>query len=482
MKFIALLALVAVFATVSAEVYFEEKFDDTWASRWTPSDWKKADGTAGEFTHTAGKWYGDAEADKGLQTGPDARFYSISADMGKTISNEGKSLVLQFSAKHEQKMDCGGGYIKLMPSTADMKTFGGDTPYSIMFGPDICGYSTKRVHVIFTYEGKNLLIKQTIPCETDELTHVYTLVVHANNTYAVLIDNVEKEAGNLEEHWDFLAAKTIKDPLAVKPADWDENARIPDVTDVKPEGHDDIPEMIKDPEAAKPADWDDEDDGEWEAPNVANPDFKGAWTQKEIDNPAYKGMWEAADVPNPEYKESTTLYKFDDMRYVGFELWQVKAGSIFDNVLVTDDVAYAAKFAEDTWGKNKAGEKEMFDAVEAEKKAVEDAESKKLEEEAKANQPAGGAAEDEEDEYDDADAAKDDAAGEADADAKDELKRRLSQEQQQQRQRAAAAGEHRIHHVMTGADRRLVLMAEEPLIIALARLLQGAPMPGRAAG
>jgi hypothetical protein len=82
----------------------------------------------------------------------------------------------QFSAKHEQKLDCGGGYIKLMPSTSDMKTFGGNTPYSIMFGPDICGYSTKRVHAIFTYNGKNLLTKQTIPCETDELTHVYTMV------------------------------------------------------------------------------------------------------------------------------------------------------------------------------------------------------------------------------------------------------------------------------------------------------------------
>jgi calreticulin len=26
-----------------------------------------------------------------------------------------------------------------------MKTFGGDTPYSVMFGPDICGYSTQKV-------------------------------------------------------------------------------------------------------------------------------------------------------------------------------------------------------------------------------------------------------------------------------------------------------------------------------------------------
>ncbi len=26
-----------------------------------------------------------------------------------------------------------------------MKDFGGETPYSIMFGPDICGFSTKKV-------------------------------------------------------------------------------------------------------------------------------------------------------------------------------------------------------------------------------------------------------------------------------------------------------------------------------------------------
>ena len=47
----------------------------------------------------------------------------------------------QFQVKHEQDLDCGGGYIKLVPasSKSKMKDFGGDTPYSIMFGPDICG-------------------------------------------------------------------------------------------------------------------------------------------------------------------------------------------------------------------------------------------------------------------------------------------------------------------------------------------------------
>lgn len=31
----------------------------------------------------------------------------------------------------------------------------------------------------------------------------------------------------------------------------------------------------------------------------------------------------------------------------------MKAGSIFDNILVTDDPAYAKQFAQETWGKIK---------------------------------------------------------------------------------------------------------------------------------
>jgi calreticulin len=66
-----------------------------------------------------------------------------------------------------------------------MNDFGGETPYSIMFGPDICGYTTKKVHVIFTKNDKNHLIKKDIPAQTDELTHVYTLHLKPDNTFKV---------------------------------------------------------------------------------------------------------------------------------------------------------------------------------------------------------------------------------------------------------------------------------------------------------
>lgn len=32
-------------------------------------------------------------------------------------------------------------------------------------GPDICGPGTKKVHVIFNYKGKNVLINKDIRCK-----------------------------------------------------------------------------------------------------------------------------------------------------------------------------------------------------------------------------------------------------------------------------------------------------------------------------
>ena len=64
----------------------------------------------------------------GIQTSPDSRFFAISAEFPE-FSNKGKNLVLQFSVKHEQNLDCGGGYIKLLSGDVDQSSFGGDTPY-----------------------------------------------------------------------------------------------------------------------------------------------------------------------------------------------------------------------------------------------------------------------------------------------------------------------------------------------------------------
>jgi calreticulin len=49
----------------------------------------------------------------GIQTSQDAKFYGISAKFDEAFSNKDKDLVIQFSVKHEQTIDCGGGYVKV---------------------------------------------------------------------------------------------------------------------------------------------------------------------------------------------------------------------------------------------------------------------------------------------------------------------------------------------------------------------------------
>merc|ERR1711975_12635 len=372
-----LIAAVAVsrVAFANAEVYFEEDFSGDWESRWTQS---KAKSDLGTFKVSAGKFYNDAEAAKGLQTSQDAKFYAISSKHTE-FSNEGKTLVIQYTVKHEQDIDCGGGYLKL--GAFEPEKFEGSSEYNIMFGPDICGSSTKKTHVIFQYKGKNLDKKKEVRCESDTLSHLYTLIVKPDNTYEVQIDTNKVDDGSLEEGWDFLEPKQIRDPDEKKPEDWVDEAEIDDPEDKKPEGYDEIPAKIADPKATKPDDWDDESDGTWEAPQIDNPEFKGAWKAKRIKNPAYKGVWEAKLIDNPKYASDDKLGQYAKFSTVGIDVWQVKSGTIFDNILITDDVEYATQHAEKTWKAQKDGEKAMKEKADEEKRKKDEEERKKKEEE-----------------------------------------------------------------------------------------------------
>lgn len=372
-----------VISQALAKIYFQDEFSKG-IDHWTVSDWKKSEGSQGKLEWSAGKFYNDENADKGLRTSEDYRFYTASAPLDTDFSNKGKTLVLQYSVKNEQNIDCGGAYLKLIPKGLDQKKFDGDSQYNIMFGPDICGSSTRRVHVIFNHDGKNHLIKKEITAETDQFTHLYTLIVRPDNTYEVRIDGVEKAKGSLEEDWDMLPPKEILDPDQKKPSDWVDEKEIDDPTDHKPEGYDDIPAEIPDPEANKPDDWDDELDGEWEKPMIPNPEFKGEWKPKRIPNPAYKGEWVHPKIANPDYKPNPNLYSYDSNAFVGLEIWQVKSGSVFDNIIVTDSVEEAEEFGKKTLDHTRIGEKKMHDEQKEEERKKEEEERKKREEEEKA--------------------------------------------------------------------------------------------------
>jgi len=376
MKAVIALVLTSLCAVALATVWLDDDFtDDAWQQRWVVSNWKKSDGTAGTWDLDAGTYATDRVAERGLHTTQDARFYAIGSKIPKPFGNKDKTLVVQFSVKHQQSIDCGGGYIKVLPDGVDLANFNGDTAYNIMFGPDICGAGHRIVHFILNKRGENRLIKRNVNAENDEFTHVYTGVLKADNTYEIYVDGEKKQNGNIEDDWNILPPKQINDPAQSKPADWVDDPMIDDPADVKPADWDSVPAEIADPEAKKPDDWDSDLDGEWEAPKIPNPEYKGVWRAKRINNPAYKGPWQHPQIPNPDYKPDSTLYQFESNGAVGLELWQVKAGSIFDNFLITDDLDLALSRAK-AIDKRREGEKELK-RVADEKAAAASAEATK---------------------------------------------------------------------------------------------------------
>merc|ERR1712043_104088 len=103
-------------------------------------------------------------------------------------------------------------------------------------------------------------------------------------------------------------------------------------------------------------------------------------------------------VTNPDFVEDDELYAYESFGVVGIDIWQVKAGTVFDNIIMTDSLEEAQEFMKETYTKNKDAEKEMFDKAEEDRRAKEEEERKKEEEERKARE-----AEEEEEEDEDED-------------------------------------------------------------------------------
>ncbi|OLY84884.1 Calreticulin [Smittium mucronatum] len=361
-------------SSVSSKVFFKEDFtSDDSLKAWVKSEAKE---NIGAIELSSGDWYADKENSRGLKLAQDAHFYDYSAPLITPMSLKDNDLVLQFVVKYQQDIDCGGAYIKLLPPTADPKKFNGDSEYSIMFGPDVCGADSK-IHAIINYNNtNNEMIKKPL-ARKDQLSHQYTLWIKKDKTYEIRVDNSILRNGTLADDWSMLPPKEIHDPKEVKPADWDDRKTIPDEKDVKPENYDDIPKKIVDPAASKPAEWDDDMDGDWEAPLIDNPEYKGEWKQKEIENPDYKGVWTAKLIPNPDYSEEGLLEQ--EIGFIGIDIWTVKSGTIFDNIILTNDFEEASEFGNKTWAafvQTEIDVKDKLDKEEQEKREKEAAKAK----------------------------------------------------------------------------------------------------------
>jgi calnexin len=388
---------------LSSDSFFEQFDSDDWSQLWKISKSKRDQ----EFTYN-GKWSVEVSSvnqgfinDKGLVLKTAAAHHAIHAQLPTPFINTDETLVLQYEVKLQEGLQCGGAYVKLLSSEGlpdDSSEFNNDTPYQIMFGPDKCG-TTNKVHFIIRrknpnsgkYEEKHLAVPPT--SRNVKTTSLYTLIIKPNQDFEIRINGDVIKSGNLldagvlkpglnppkevpdfddtkPEDWD--DRDVIPDPEQTeKPEDWDEDAPylIPDPAQTaKPSSWDEeASEYIPDPESEKPEDWDDEEDGEWVAPLIVNPecethgcgkwepelvpnpDYKGKWKQPFVKNPDYKGEWAPRNIPNPDYYEDGRPSDLEAIGGIGFELWSMQNDILFDNIYLGHSIAEAELIGNSTF-------------------------------------------------------------------------------------------------------------------------------------
>merc|ERR1719421_783527 len=89
-------------------------------------------------------------------------------------------------------------------------------------------------------------------------------------------------------------------------------------------------------------------------------------------------------VANPAYKDDDTVYnRCNPCTAIGFEIWQVKSGTLFDDIIVTDSIEEAKDFADATFVVKSKAEKAMQKKLdeEAAAKAAEEAKKEEAEDE-----------------------------------------------------------------------------------------------------
>jgi calnexin len=361
---------------------FQSFNDPDWSKKWVPTS----------LDNYTGKWEVQTTAaphalpeEKMIFMTTPSSYYALSTTFPSVLDLTDKTLVVQYEARVQESLECGGFYLKLFgDDNFSPSTLSNESRYVLMFGPDRCGYADK-VHFIFrhqnpktgVFEEKHL--RDAPASKRGKINHLYTLIVRPDNTFEILIDGDSIRQGSLLTDFSppVNPPREIDDPTDSKPADWVDDEKIPDPDATKPEEWDETqPEYVKDPTkldppegwlldeikfipdpaAVKPDDWEDEIHGEWEPQTIPNPKceavagcgeyeaplirnslYKGRWRAPMIPNPAYKGAWRARQIPNPEYAEDLHPHNLRPLVGAGFELWTVNSGIGLGNIWIGND-------------------------------------------------------------------------------------------------------------------------------------------------
>lgn len=331
---------------------------------------------------------------------------------------EGTKLVVQYEVQLQNKIQCGGAFLKLLPKVNETELIrysGGNPVLELIFGPDKCLPYTDEVHlglkktdpITGQSEMKMLTGAPPSKLEGDRTVRLYTLVIDATTQdYEIRIDGQVAKAGNLLDEGSFQpsfhAPKQVPDLEAEKPDEWDEREIIPDPDAEKPEYWDEsepamipndeeskpaswdetMPEYIPDPSSKEPEWWNTAEDGEWVAPlirnpdcfkiagcgpwsphMIENPDYWGPWTPPSIENPNYMGKWEPPLIDNPNYFENLKPAQLENsIGGVVFEFWSGSKDLLIDNLYIGLHLEEAESLGNQTFIPKKKFQEEQIEA------------------------------------------------------------------------------------------------------------------------
>ena len=318
---------------------------EKWKERWIAGNSTKL--PQGRFDLGKGEFSVDDNESIGMQTVSYDSYYLISSKLSAPVTNKGtgKPMFFQYTFLNDQEVDCAGQYLKFIQpgSLANQSDLNSETPYSIMFGPDSCMGGMSSVMFIMRKNGTYYRSKYPLKVPNEnKITHIITLGLFPNNTVLIKLDNDSTHVENLDD--EFVGNdRTVLDTDAVKPADWTEEEFIKDPSYDPTK----IPDFVDDPTDRRPKLWNEKKRGKWRPRRVRNVN-KPRGPQM-VPNPKYKGKWNP-QKPNPQFVANPTRYEFEPIQYVAIDVMQLKPGTIFDNIVITDDedviAANVAEWAE----------------------------------------------------------------------------------------------------------------------------------------
>ncbi|XP_062332506.1 calmegin [Osmerus eperlanus] len=189
---------------VPERAHFAESFDSgPLDRRWVRSQTVREEDTVSLLYD--GEWaIEEREAEmhpgnKALVMKSSGRHHAVAAYLHTPFHFRNSPLCLQYEVMFMEGVECSGAYIKLLSLSDQLRLsqFSDVTPYSVMFGPDMCG-GNHKMHLIVTVTDPHTGQRQQRHAPqpdgdlkgyfTDRKSHLYTLRLFPDGKYEILID------------------------------------------------------------------------------------------------------------------------------------------------------------------------------------------------------------------------------------------------------------------------------------------------------